>query len=139
MDQKHFTAGECIFEENAAGDTAFLLASGVVEISRDIDGEDTVLGEIEAGQIFGEMALISDKPRTATARAKQDSICFLVPQEAFESELNGSSALLKSLVANLIRHIRSLMEQLDASNAKTIEPDVVFHQPESFNSYKVKE
>jgi len=32
-----------------------------------------------------------------------------------------------------------LMEQLDASNAKTIEPDVVFHQPESFNSYKVKE
>ena len=132
MDQKQFTAGECIFEENAAGDTAFLLASGVVEISRDID-------EIEAGQIFGEMALISDKPRTATARAKQDSICFLVPQEAFESELNGSSALLKSLVANLIRHIRSLMEQLDASNAKTIEPDVVFHQPESFNSYKVKE
>jgi hypothetical protein len=62
-----------------------------------------------------------------------------VPQEAFQSELNGSSALLKSLVANLIRHIRSLMEQLDEARIKTVEPDVVFHQPESFNSYKVKE
>ena len=60
MEQNQFAAGECIFEENAAGDTAFLLASGVIEISRAIDGEDTVLGEIEAGQIFGEMALISD-------------------------------------------------------------------------------
>ena len=83
MKQIQFAAGECIFKENATGDSAFLLASGVIEISRDIDGEDTVLGEIEAGQIFGEMALISDKPRTATARAKLDSVCFLVPQEAF--------------------------------------------------------
>jgi CRP-like cAMP-binding protein len=141
MEQKQFAAGECIFEENAAGDTAFLLASGVIEISRAIDGEDTVLGEIEAGQIFGEMALISDQPRTATARAKQDSVCFLMPQEAFESELNGSSAFLKSLVANLIRHIRSLMVQLDeaSANPDAAQLDVIFHQPESFNSYKVKE
>ena len=139
MAQKQFAAGECIFEQNAAGDTEFLLASGVIEKSRDIDGKDTVPGEIEAGQISGEMALISDKPRTATARAKQDSVCFLVPHEAFESELNGSSALLKSLAANLIHHIWYLMEQLDAANAYTAEPDVVFHQPENFNSYKVKE
>ena len=90
---------------------------------------------------FGEDALISDQPRTATARAKQDSVCFLVPQEAFESELNGPSDFLKSLVANLIRHIRSLMVQLDeaSANPDAAQPDVIFHQPESFNSYKVKE
>ncbi|MAF48157.1 MAG: cyclic nucleotide-binding domain-containing protein [Rhodospirillales bacterium] len=139
MDQKQYTAGECIFEENADGDTAFLLASGVIEISRIVDGEDTVLGQIEAGQIFGEMALITDQPRTATARAKQDSVCFLVPQEAFQSELDSSSALMKSLVINLIRHIRSLMDQLDDATKNSAPPDVVFHQPESFKSYKVKE
>jgi CRP-like cAMP-binding protein len=138
MDQKQYAAGECIFEENAAGDTAFLLASGVIEISRVIDGEDTVLGQIEAGQIFGEMALITDQPRTATARAKQDSVCFLVPQEAFQSELDGSSALMKSLVINLIRHIRSLMDQLDDVTKNAAPPDVVFHQPTSFKSYEVK-
>ena len=55
MEQKQFAALECIFEENAAGDTAFLKASGVIKKSHEIDGEDTVLGEIEAGQTFGEM------------------------------------------------------------------------------------
>ncbi|MBO32558.1 MAG: hypothetical protein CMM74_06215 [Rhodospirillaceae bacterium] len=48
------------------------------------------------------MALISDKPRTATAAAKGDVVCFIVPQVVFQIELDESSALMKSLVLNLI-------------------------------------
>jgi CRP-like cAMP-binding protein len=70
-------------------------------------------GNLEAGQLFGEMALIGDKPRTATAKAASDCLCFELPHKVFESELTDSSAPMRSLVHNLIGHIRSLMDKLD--------------------------
>ena len=85
------------------------------------------------------MDLATDKPRTATERAKEDCVCFLVPQEASQSELKLSNALYKSLVANLIRHIRSLRTQLDEVNGKDSPPDMVYHQRECFEAFRVKE
>ena len=137
MEQKQFAAGEVIFKEGDDGDTAFLVATGMIEISQDRDGEKKVLGEIKPGQLFGEMALISDKPRTATASAKGDTVCFLVPQLVFQSELDEASALMKSLVLNLIGHIRSLMAQLEEARQNgEEEPDVIFHDPKSFKEYE---
>ena len=85
--------------------------------------------------MFGEMALISDKPRSATATAAEVTICVLVPQVVFDSELQGSSALLRSLVLNLVGHIRSLMAQLDEAKKVDEEPDVVFHYPSDHKTY----
>ena len=85
--------------------------------------------------MFGEMALISDKPRSATAIAAKDSICVLVPQVVFDSELQGSSALMRSLVINLIGHIRSLMGQLEAAKKVDEELDVIFHYPSDHKTY----
>ncbi len=58
MDQRKFAAGDILFSEGDAGDSAFLVVQGAVQILRG----DTVLGEIEAGQILGEMALINKQP-----------------------------------------------------------------------------
>jgi CRP/FNR family transcriptional regulator, cyclic AMP receptor protein len=135
MEQKTFAAGEVIFNEGEAGDSGFLVASGAVEISRLSEGEKEVLGTIKQGQMFGEMALISDKPRSATATAAEVTICVLVPQVVFDSELQGSSALLRSLVLNLVGHIRSLMAQLDEAKKVDEEPDVVFHYPSDHKTY----
>ncbi len=135
MEQKTFSAGEVVFNEGDAGDSAFLVASGAIEISRLSDGKKEVLGTIKQGQMFGEMALISDKPRSATATAAQDSICVLVPQIVFDSELQGSSALMRSLVINLIAHIRSLMGQLEDAKKVDVEPDVIFHYPSDHKTY----
>ena len=73
MDQKKFAAGEILFSEGDAGDTAFLVAQGAVQVTREINGKETVLGEIGPGQILGEMALINNQPRMATAKAKEDT------------------------------------------------------------------
>ncbi len=134
MDQKNFAKGDVIFKEGEVGDSAFLVASGRVEITRVQNGTAAVIGEIKAGQIFGEMALINDKPRTATARAAEPSVCYLVPQLVFQNELNGSSALMRAMVLNLISHIRSLMVQMDAAG-KPAQPGVVFHKPTNFKNY----
>ena len=132
MEQKSYSGGEIIFSEGDDGDSAFLVASGAVEISMMSEKGKEVLGTIKQGQMFGEMALISDKPRSATAAAASDTIYILVPQIVFDSELKGSSALMQSLVINLIGHIRSLMGQLD--DARKV-PDVIFHRPTDHKTY----
>jgi CRP-like cAMP-binding protein len=49
MEMNRFDPGKVIFREGEVGDTAYLIASGSVEISRDRDGKTVVLREIRAG------------------------------------------------------------------------------------------
>lgn len=59
-------AGRVIFEDNAPGETLYIVASGLVQVSKTLEnGQIHVLGEMGAGEFFGEMALLEDKPRSA--------------------------------------------------------------------------
>ena len=62
-----FRAGERIFAKGDPAKDAFYIESGLVEISRELNGRTAVLGLIGAGGIFGEMALIDRQNRAATA------------------------------------------------------------------------
>ena len=64
-----YAAGQEIFHEGDAGDCLQLIRRGSVTVSREIGGRDVVLAYVPAGQYVGEMALVSDAPRTATVRA----------------------------------------------------------------------
>ncbi len=64
-----YAAGDEIFHEGDAGDCLQLIRRGSVTVSRQIGGREVVLAYVPAGQYVGEMALVSDAPRTATVRA----------------------------------------------------------------------
>src|SRR5262245_14209284 len=66
-------AGKAIFEAGQPGSEMYIVTSGRVELRSDGD----VLETLEAGGVFGEMALVDDQPRSATAVALSD--CELVP------------------------------------------------------------
>ncbi|MCP5368398.1 MAG: cyclic nucleotide-binding domain-containing protein [Hyphomicrobiales bacterium] len=114
MQEQSFAAGAVLFREGDAGDSAFLVRHGAVEISRDVDGQVVVLGEIGPGGLFGEMALISAAPRMATATARADTSCVVVPPDVFAAELDGADAFMRALVLSLIGHVRSLSAKLQA-------------------------
>ncbi len=70
-------AGSTIFAENDPPTTAFLIERGEVEVSTMQRGERTILGRLGPGMLLGEMAVIDNSPRTATATAMSD--CTLTP------------------------------------------------------------
>ncbi len=76
---RHFTAGEKIFSEHEMGFEMYVVISGEVDLS--INGEIIeTLGPMEP---FGEMALIDQAPRTATATAKTDCEILPIPEKRF--------------------------------------------------------
>ena len=65
----HYSEGEPLFHEGEVGDAVHLTRRGSVTIQRRIGGRDIVLSYVAAGNYVGEMALISDAPRSATVKA----------------------------------------------------------------------
>lgn len=75
-----YQAGEIIFRQGYPGDYAYVIVSGQVEIV-DVkpDGSIEHIALLEPGQMFGEMALLDDQPRSATARAATDVSLQIMP------------------------------------------------------------
>src|SRR4029079_2277213 len=64
-----FTPGELIFAEGDSGSDMFILQTGRVEIVKLIGGAERRLAVLETGDFFGEMAMLEELPRNASARA----------------------------------------------------------------------
>jgi len=65
----HYSEGEPLFHEGEVGDAVHLIRRGSVTVSKRIGGREVVLSYVAAGNYVGEMALLSDAPRSATIRA----------------------------------------------------------------------
>jgi len=74
LDQIHLNAGTGLFERGDRGSELYIVHSGKVELSiRDLAGEKIVLTVAERGDFFGELSLLDSHPRTATAKALEDT------------------------------------------------------------------
>lgn len=74
LQRQTYAPGRKIFEQGQPGLGLYVLVSGEVEISQeDEDGSRPVLSRVKPGEFFGELALLDDAPRTATATAVEES------------------------------------------------------------------
>jgi cAMP-dependent protein kinase regulator len=70
---RRYADDEIVIRQGERGESFYMVADGDVSVVRDRDGDDrVVLGQLHRGSVFGEMALISDEPRQASAIAKGD-------------------------------------------------------------------
>ena len=84
VQRAHFEAEEIIFEEGDRGDRLYIIVDGEVEVVRRTrGGTDDVLAVLGPGECFGEMALVSDRPRSATARSRTKVNVVAVDRAAF--------------------------------------------------------
>ena len=106
IERRSFKDGETVFREGELGSTAFLVQSGDVEISRMVDDNVKVLGIIGTNGIFGEMALIDEKPRMATAKVKGGAIIMTITKMMYESKLKGTDPFIRALLKILVQTVR---------------------------------
>lgn len=100
-------AGHVIFCEGDAGDGLYLVEEGSVEISAVVDGGGKrVLSTIGPGSFFGEMAVMDDEPRSATATAATDCTLSFVATGTMWSVLEKSPKVLISLMREFTRRMR---------------------------------
>lgn len=106
IERRSFKDGETVFREGELGSTAFIVQSGDVEISRVDNGKDQVLAVIGTGGIFGEMALIDEKPRMATAKVKGGATIMTITKMMYESKLKSSDPFIRALLRILVQTVR---------------------------------
>jgi len=106
LERRSLKDGETVFREGELGSTAFIVQAGEVEISRADDGKDLVLAVIGKGGIFGEMALIDDKPRMATAKIKGGATIVTISKQMYETKLKSSDPFIRALLRILVQTVR---------------------------------
>ena len=80
---QHFEPGDIIFRQGDLGDSVYVIEDGECEALRDQDGEPQLLATLGRGEYFGEMALLSDRTRNATIRARTAMNVSIIPKEDF--------------------------------------------------------
>jgi signal transduction histidine kinase len=103
-----FKPGDIIFEENAGADAFYIIAEGEVEILKlSRDGRQEILAVKKDGDVFGEMAVIDDLPRSATIRAKNDLKLLKLSKNLFTELLKNFSHISLEIARNICSTVRN--------------------------------
>ncbi|HET6514929.1 MAG TPA: cyclic nucleotide-binding domain-containing protein [Thermodesulfovibrionales bacterium] len=107
--RKGYEAGETIFSEGENGQAVYILLDGSVTIVKATPSGNKVLARLGPGSYFGELALIDQSPRFATALAEEKTDLLIMYKSYFDDLLTGnksvSSRILLNLVESLSRYI----------------------------------
>lgn len=114
-------AGEFLFEEGDAGDRFFVIVRGSVELRKGTGGGAKRLAVLKAGQAFGEMALLNDTPRSASAYVTEPSYLIAVSGEAFSTILGGETLSVR-LLRGLSKALWATSVRLTAKEARSETP-----------------
>ncbi len=109
--EKELVKGEILFKEGDPGDEIYLIKEGRIKIYKEMDGEERTLAILGKGEIFGEMAVLDGKPRSASAKAIENSVLEVLSKEAILNTIN-SQPMIKYLINTLIERLRAADEQL---------------------------
>jgi signal transduction histidine kinase/CRP-like cAMP-binding protein len=114
----HLPAGAQLFAEGSPGDRAYIIKEGQIDIRTSSASGEHLLAIRQAGEVIGEMALLDDAPRSASAWAKTDSILLALGQAQFSHLLDTSPAATRTILHLLLPRWRATEAALRQRNAE---------------------
>ena len=107
-----FDTDEYIFREGDPGDCAYIIESGMVEVSLDKDGRKLVVANLTKGDILGEMAIIDQLPRSASARAIVPTVVVSIPLDYVSQKIEQSDSTVRMFLRMAMARYRDLNARL---------------------------
>ncbi len=101
--EKEYGPGETIFNEGEPGKALFIVLAGRVSIYRTLNEGAELLATLGSGSYFGELALIDDQPRFASARVIESSRLLILYRSDFEDLMEGQRTLAIQVMSNLLK------------------------------------
>jgi len=122
---KDYKAGQIIFCEFEPGTAFYMIRKGKVRISKISENQEKILDVLEEGSIFGEMAILEQAPRSATAIAETDVILTEFTKDNFKELLGQYPDLLVSLIRILSKRIFEAKRRLSVMQLKDEESKII--------------
>ncbi len=116
-----YRAGTHVFWEGDPADCAYLIEHGHIEISMVSNGRRCVMATLGAGDLLGEMALVDDHPRSATAMARDDAELIAISRDQFQAKLRKADPVLGHVLKMLVERLRSTSRQMLEQSLPTSE------------------
>jgi hypothetical protein len=112
--------GDVIFSESELGNEMYIIQSGTVELLKAIGGETRVLATLDKGDFFGEMSVLEDLPRNASARAKTDVELVRINGAMFDTMLKSNPEIAVRMMRKLSRRVREVTSMLEEALGRRI-------------------
>lgn len=104
---KQYAVGEVLFNEGDKADGLYMIRRGSVTVSQMTGGKEVVLAYVSAGNYVGEMALVSNQPRSATVRAASPTEAVLLEGERVNEVMKRNSSIRGKIDSRYLDHVRS--------------------------------
>lgn len=98
---RNFQKGAILFREGEFNKEMYVIHSGRVKITKNMNNMEKVLAVLGPGEFFGEMATLLDKPRSATAVVVEDSLLIVLEAHTFETMLSNDSSIALNMIKKL--------------------------------------
>jgi CRP/FNR family transcriptional regulator, cyclic AMP receptor protein len=104
-----YQAGDLVFQEGDLGAEAYIVQSGEIDIIKNCGPakEELLLGTLCEGAIFGEMALVDDECRMASAVCGKSAVLRVIPVDVFEAKFGKADPFIRALVRVLVQNART--------------------------------
>lgn len=109
---REYSDGEVICRQGEPGDHMYVVQAGRAVVTHEEGGAEVVVGELTAGDVFGEMAIFERQPRSATVRARGKTRVLTLDKRAFLRRVHEDPSLAFRILQTMSQRIRHLDEEL---------------------------
>jgi CRP/FNR family cyclic AMP-dependent transcriptional regulator len=103
--EKEYKEGEIIFSEGDTGKALYIVMAGSVNIIKQANPGEQFLARLGPGSYFGELALIRESPRFASAIVEEKTRLLIMYKSYFDSLMKGSGAISSQILVNLVESL----------------------------------
>jgi CRP/FNR family transcriptional regulator, cyclic AMP receptor protein len=123
IQEREIKGGTLLFKENEQSREMYVIKSGKVEVFIERLNKEIILGQLERGDVLGEMSLFDNRPRSASARVLEDAVVIVITHDMFDKRLENVPEWLITIIRILIQRLR----EADKKIGDTVLKDDMFN------------